>query len=95
MPYLLRAAARWMTPQARMVIAGPPHAPATAELLHAAHSVYLPFKTVLGTTGPVDSFARSLPAVEGKPTAYICMGTTCRTPVTSASALRDLLTAAR
>lgn len=91
LPHLLRAAALWLTPQIRVAIAGPPDAPGNAELVRAAHAVYLPFKAVLGTAGPVDPFARSLPDVADRSTAYVCMGTTCRPPVATASALRDLL----
>ena len=92
LPHLFIAAARWMAERpSRVAIAGDARSPAGLELLRAAHAVYRPFKTVLGTTGPVDAFARGLPPVDGKPAAYLCTGTVCRPPVTSAAALRDLL----
>jgi uncharacterized protein YyaL (SSP411 family) len=92
LPHLFIAAAWWMEPQRpRVVIAGDPGSTAGTDLLRAAHAVYRPFKSVLGTAGPVEVFARSLPAVDGHPSAYVCVGTTCRAPVTLAPALRDLL----
>ena len=45
----------------RAVIAGDPAKAETRALLHAIHSVYQPNKVVLGTTGPVESFATTLP----------------------------------
>jgi uncharacterized protein YyaL (SSP411 family) len=58
--------------------------------LHAAHSVYQPNKVVLGNHGPVEEFARSLPA-KGGPTAYVCTGQSCQPPTTSPDRLRELL----
>ena len=95
LPHLLIAAALWMGPRSRVVIAGDPQSPAGIELLRAAHSVYRPLKVVLGTAGPVEPFAHSLPDVDGKPAAYVCEGTTCRPPVKSAQALRDILLSER
>ena len=95
LPYLLIAAAMWMVERPRIVIAGDVQTPDGVELLRAAHSVYRPFKVVLGTDGPVELFARSLPAVDGEPTAYVCLGTTCRPPVKTAEALRKILLADR
>ncbi len=91
LPHLLLAAALWTEPRTRVVIAGDARSPAGLELLRATHAVYRPFKVVMGTTGPVESFARTLPAVNGKPAAYVCVGTTCRPPVTTAQALRESL----
>jgi uncharacterized protein YyaL (SSP411 family) len=91
LPHLLMAAALWLEARPRVVIAGDVRSPAAVELLHAAHSVYQPFKVVLGTAGPVEPFARSLPAIAGKPAAYVCTGTTCQPPVQTAAKLRELL----
>ena len=93
LPHLLIAAAMSLEPCPRVVIAGDTQSPAGIALLHAANSVYQPYKVVLGTTGPVESFARTLPAREGIPTAYVCTGTTCRPPVTSVAELRASLAA--
>jgi uncharacterized protein len=91
LPHLLIAAAMSLEPRPRVVIAGDAQSPAGITLIHAAHSVYQPYKVVLGTTGPVEAFARTLPAREGVPTAYVCTGTTCQPPVTSPAALRTSL----
>ena len=56
-----------------------PEHPETRALLRAIHSVYQPGKVVLGNSGPVDPFARSLPAAEG-PLVYLCSGSSCQPP---------------
>jgi uncharacterized protein YyaL (SSP411 family) len=61
------------------VVAGDPGAPATKELLRAVHSVYQPNKVVLGNRGPVEEFAKTLPAKDG-PAVYLCTGTACQPP---------------
>ena len=60
-------------------------------LLHAAHSVYQPNKVVLGTVGPVEPFAKTLPAKDEKPTAYVCTGTRCSAPTHEVEKLKELL----
>jgi uncharacterized protein YyaL (SSP411 family) len=96
LPHLLLATAMWLErPHPRVVIAGDTASPTGTGLIRAAHSFYLPGKVVLGTAGPVETFARTLPALDGRPTAYVCMGTTCRPPTTSASELKSLLAGAR
>jgi uncharacterized protein YyaL (SSP411 family) len=56
----------------RAVVAGDPGSPSARALLRAIHSVYQPNKVVLGHTGPVEPFARTLPARDG-PLVYLCM----------------------
>jgi uncharacterized protein YyaL (SSP411 family) len=63
----------------RVVVAGAAERPDARALLGAIHSVYQPNKVVLGTAGPVDPFARTLPAKEGAE-VYLCAGTACRPP---------------
>jgi uncharacterized protein YyaL (SSP411 family) len=46
---------------------------------------------VLGTAGPVEKFARTLKATDGKPTAYVCTGTACQPPTHSGEKLKSLL----
>ena len=75
----------------RVVIAGSPGDAATRALLQAAHRVYQPGKVVLGTTGPVEAFARTLPLHEGKPTAYVCTGTACKPPAHEPAAVKKWL----
>jgi uncharacterized protein YyaL (SSP411 family) len=74
----------------RVVIAGDPAQADTRALLRAAHSVYQPGKVVLGTTGAVESFAKTLPA-KGGATAYLCTGTACQAPTNDAKKLQGLL----
>jgi uncharacterized protein YyaL (SSP411 family) len=76
----------------RAVVAGDPGSPDTRTLLRAVHSVYQPNKVVLGTTGPVESFAKTLPAREG-PVVYLCSGTACQPPTTDPAKIKELLTA--
>ncbi len=93
LPHLLIAAMRALGKRHRIVIAGDVKSGVGLELLRAAHAVYHPSQVMLGTAGPVDSFARSLSARDGNPATYVCEGTTCRLPVTSAAALRSSLMA--
>ena len=74
----------------RVVIAGEPGSAKARELLRAAHSVYQPNKIVLGNTGAVEEFARSLPAKDGA-VAYVCTGTACRPPASDPAKLRESL----
>jgi uncharacterized protein YyaL (SSP411 family) len=60
------------------------------KLLHAAHSVYQPNKIVLGNTGVVEPFAKTLPT-KGDATVYICTGTMCLPPTSDAAKMKDLL----
>jgi len=59
-------------------------------LLRAIHSVYQPNKVVLGTTGPVEPFAKTLPVKNGA-TVYVCTGTFCRTPTSEADKIKEFL----
>ena len=59
-------------------------------LIHAAHSVYQPNKVVLGNTGPVEPFAKTLPTKE-VPVVYLCTGTACQPPTGDATTLRTML----
>jgi uncharacterized protein YyaL (SSP411 family) len=49
-------------------------------LLKAAHALYQPHRVILGTDGPVEPFARTLPPKDGRATAYVCTGTACQPP---------------
>ncbi len=89
-PYLLHALDFWLEEPRRVVIAGDPRLAPARELLRAAHSVYQPNKVVLGNTGPVEEFARALPAKDG-PLAYLCTGQACLPPTRDEAELRKLL----
>ena len=60
------------------------------ELLRAAHSVYQPNKIVLGNTGTVEEFARTLPAKDG-PVVYLCTGNSCQPPTSDAPKVKEML----
>src|SRR5206468_11525220 len=66
-------------PPRRAVVAGAAGARQIRSLLQAIHAVYQPNKVVLGTTGPVEPFARTLPSKDG-PVVYLCTGTPCQPP---------------
>jgi len=59
-------------------------------LLRAIHGVYQPNKVVLGTTGPVEPFARTLPVKDG-PLVYVCTGTSCRQPTAEPDKIKEFL----
>jgi hypothetical protein len=64
----------------RIVIAGNPDSTDGRALLRAAHAAYQPNKVVLGVSGAVEEFARTLPVNGGEVTAYLCAGSFCRPP---------------
>ncbi len=90
MPFMLHAVDFWLEEPRRVVIAGDANSADFRELLRAAHSVYQPNKIVLGTTGAVDGFVRSLPA-KNEAVVYICTGTACQPPTNDATKVRELL----
>jgi hypothetical protein len=91
-PFMLEALDFSLDEPWRTVVAGNPDRPETRALLRAVHSVYQPNKVVLGNTGPVESFAQTLPAREG-PVVYLCSGTSCQAPTSDPTRIKDLLAA--
>src|SRR5439155_17527739 len=89
-PYLLQAAAFSMGEPRRVVIAGDANSARARELLRAAHSIYQPHKVVLGTSGPVEGFAKTLPAKDGA-VVYLCTGTECKAPTDKPADIAGLL----
>ena len=85
---MLRALDYFMGKPGRLVIAGQE---GKDELLKVAAQVWEPKRIVLGTSGPMDEFTAGLKPVEGKATAYYCVGETCQLPVNSPEALEKLL----
>jgi hypothetical protein len=90
-PYMLVALNFSLEEPRRVVIAGQANSPDAKKLVHAAHSAYQPNKVVLGTTGPVESFARTLPEKDSKPTVYLCTGTACQPPTHDPEKVRQLI----
>jgi hypothetical protein len=90
MPFMLHALDFWLDEPRRVVVAGNTNSGEARNLLHAAHMVYQPNKIVLGNTGPVEEFTRSLPAKNG-PVVYLCTGKSCQPPTSEAAKVRELL----
>ena len=89
-PYMLKAADFAAREPNRVVIAGDRESKAARELLRAAHSVYQPHKVVLGTTGPIEEFAKTLAKGE-EVQVYLCKGKHCELPTADAEKVRQLL----
>jgi uncharacterized protein YyaL (SSP411 family) len=89
-PYMLQAVDFSLDAPKRAVVAGDPTQPRTRELLHAIHSSYQPNKVVLGNSGPVEPFARTLPEKEGA-LVYVCTGTACQAPTADFAKIKELL----
>jgi uncharacterized protein YyaL (SSP411 family) len=85
---MLSALSFWLEEPKRVVIAGERDRPA---LLRAAHAVFQPNKVVLGTSGPVEEFARTLPVKDGKATVYLCTGTSCSLPTHDPDQVKSML----
>ena len=69
---------------------GDPNATDTRALIHVAHSVYQPNKVVLGNTGPVEPFAKTLPTVDA-PVVFLCTGTACQPPTNDVAKIKEML----
>jgi len=89
-PYMLHALDFWLEEPRRVVIAGDANSAKARELIHAAHSIYQPNKVVLGNVGPVEEFARTLPARAG-PVVYLCTGEACQPPSNVVTEVREML----
>jgi uncharacterized protein YyaL (SSP411 family) len=90
MPMMLQALDFYLEEPKRLVVAGDPAQLRARELLHSAHSVYQPNKVLLGNTGPVEEFAKTLPAKEGV-IAYLCTGKACLPPTNDPAQVKALL----
>jgi uncharacterized protein YyaL (SSP411 family) len=88
--YMLQALDFWLDEPRRVVIAGKHDSTQAKELLHAAHSIYQPDKIVLGNTGAVEPFARTLTA-KSEATVYLCTGTSCQPPTSEPGKVKELL----
>jgi uncharacterized protein YyaL (SSP411 family) len=84
-PQMIVALAASQRPARQIVIAGGREA--AQELLRAAHRAFAPFRVLLRNP-PGGGF----PAIDGKPTAYVCENFVCRLPVHTPEELTALLT---
>jgi uncharacterized protein YyaL (SSP411 family) len=85
-PYMLQAFEFSLEEPRRAVLAGD----ASPALLRAIHCVYQPNKVVLGNAGPVEPFAKTLPAKDGS-VVYLCTGTACQPPTKETAKIKELL----
>ncbi len=90
-PYLLAALDYFLEEPFRAAIAGDPTKAEARALIRAAHSVYQPNKVVLGNTGAVEAFAKTLGLWEGKPAVYLCTGKECQLPTGDPAKLKQML----
>ena len=90
MAFMLQAVDFWLDDPRRVVIAGEANAKSFHELLRAAHSVYQPNKIMLGNTGAVEPFAKTLSA-KNVATAFVCTGNACQSPTDDSATLRQQL----
>ena len=89
-PYMLLALDFSLGEPRRVVIASDAHSQEVQQLLCAAHSVYQPNKIVMGNTGAVEEFARTLPPKDGA-VVYLCTGNTCQPPTRDPEQVKDML----
>ena len=88
--FMLHALDFWLDEPRRVVIAGKTDSNEFQKLLHAAHSVYQPNKIILGNTGEVEAFAKTL-ATKNEATAFVCTGNSCQPPTSEPAELKELL----
>ena len=88
--FMLHALDFWLDEPRRVVIAGDTNSTKLHELLRAAHSVYQPNKIILGNTGAVEPFAKTLTS-KNEATAFVCTGNACQQPTSDAKILRQQL----
>jgi hypothetical protein len=79
----------------QLVIVGPPDSPAVGALLHAGYESSAPDR-LLTVVDPQSALPPGHPAhgkgqVDGKPTVYLCRGTTCSLPITDPTELTAAL----
>jgi uncharacterized protein YyaL (SSP411 family) len=88
--FMLHAVDFWLAEPRRIVVVGDKDSAEFQKLLRATHSVYQPNKIILGSTGAVQEFARTLSAKEGA-AAYFCTGSACQPPTSDAAELQEML----
>jgi uncharacterized protein YyaL (SSP411 family) len=89
-PLLLQALDYSLGEPTRVVVTGEPARVEVRRLLGVIHSVYQPNKVVLGNSGKVEPFARTLPTGDTA-VAYLCSGKACQAPTAEPEKVRDLL----
>ena len=91
LPVLLCGLADLLAEPAHVVLAGDPSDPAYTALASVVHAAP-PFSAPLYLLTPdCAAWAADMPALDGRPTAYLCRDLACQAPVSSPAALRALL----
>ncbi len=81
----------------QVTLVGALERPETRALVGVVSERYLPNRTLVGMQPgetletPAAPLFRDRPAIDGQPTAYLCLGHSCSSPVTDADALRKQL----
>lgn len=88
MGQMLRALRLSLKKPPRLVLAG---GEGRGPMILAAASHFDPDRITLGTQGKVTPFSAGLEAIEGKATAYYCVGQSCQLPVNTPEDLKALL----
>ncbi len=90
LPYMLQALDFSLQPATRAVVTGDASSEDVKRLIRVLHSTFHPNLVVLGNTGPVEEFARTLSAKDNA-LVYLCTGASCQQPTGDPDALRELL----
>ncbi|HEY4416341.1 MAG TPA: thioredoxin domain-containing protein [Verrucomicrobiae bacterium] len=88
--FMLNALDFWLDEPRRIVIAGENHSGEFQALLRAAHSVYQPNKIVLGTSGAVEPFAKTL-TTKAAAAVFVCQGNACQLPTSEPTRVKALI----
>jgi hypothetical protein len=88
--FMLHAVDFWLDEPRRVVIVGNTNSANFHELIRAAHSVYQPNKIVLGNTGAVEPFAKTLTAKD-EASVFVCLGTACQLPTSDETKVGELI----
>ena len=90
LPFMLHALDFQLEEPRRAVVVGKNHSAGFQKLLGAAHSVYQPNKIILGNTGAVGEFVKTLPA-KNEALVYLCTGNACQPPTSEIAKVKELL----
>jgi uncharacterized protein YyaL (SSP411 family) len=86
LPQMLAALSFALAKPCEIVLAGPAEAPEMREMLAAVRRRFLPSAIVMRG----EHCARPMPAIGGRPTAYVCENFACKLPVSTAAALEEI-----
>ncbi|MFP3896887.1 MAG: thioredoxin domain-containing protein [Anaerolineales bacterium] len=81
-----------LAPPTAVAIVGDPDAKETRLLLRVVQRGHHPHRLVATGNGPPPPILADRPLVDDQAAAYVCRGGTCRSPVTDAAALEEILT---